>query len=121
MDNNQIKTPLDDLKIWVKSIEFSEKHLPFVFSISNFGVRDQLSRSIFSVSSNIAEGYGRYSNKDFARFLRIAVASSFEVESQLRLAKKVGLLKELDLTTAISDLCEIRKMLFGFIHHLDKS
>lgn len=121
MDNYQIKTPLDDLKIWVKSIEFSEKHLPYIFRISNFGVRDQLSRSIFSISSNIAEGYGRYSNKDFARFLRIAVASSFEAESQLRLAKKVGLLKELDLLVAVRELTEIRKMLFGFIHHLNKS
>ncbi len=47
-----------------------------------FGISSQMKRSVISISSNIAEGAGRSSDKDFMRFLDIANGSAFELESQ---------------------------------------
>lgn len=52
----------------------------------DFGLRDQIRRASVSVTSNIAEGYGRRAPRDFARFLTIASGSVAEVQSQLYLA-----------------------------------
>lgn len=48
-----------------------------------FGLKDQLTRASLSIMNNIAEGFGRHSPKDFARFLGIAKASAIEVQSML--------------------------------------
>ena len=54
------------------------------------GLCDQLQRAAVSISSNIAEGAARPSDADFAHFLDFALGSSFEVETQLKIAKNVG-------------------------------
>ncbi|MBX3458957.1 MAG: four helix bundle protein [Planctomycetes bacterium] len=46
-------------------------------------MKDQLTRASLSIMNNIAEGFGRHSSKDFARFLGIAKASAIEVQSML--------------------------------------
>jgi four helix bundle protein len=63
----------------------------------DFGMRDQLTRAALSVGSNIAEGFGRNSDKEFARYLDIAKASAMEVKSILYTAEDVGLV---DVPTA---------------------
>lgn len=55
-----------------------------------FGLVTQMRRAAVSVSSNIAEGAGRGSPSEFARFLRIAIGSVCELESQLELSRKLG-------------------------------
>ena len=55
---------------------------------------DQIQRASVSISSNIAEGCGRSSNIEFARFLEIALGSAFEVESQLILCYDLGYITE---------------------------
>ena len=68
------------LIVWQKSMDLIEK----------YALADQLRRSVISVSSNIAEGAGRASNKDYAHFLAIARGSLYEVLSQLDAAECLG-------------------------------
>jgi four helix bundle protein len=61
-----------------------------------FAVGDQLRRSALSIGANIAEGAGRQSPADYARFLSMAVASANEVENHLLVANRVGLISNAD-------------------------
>lgn len=82
----------EDLFIWQKALELSQE-IYRVTSVGlfsrDFGLRDQIRRAAVSVMSNIAEGFERYSNQDFARFLAIARGSCAEVRSQLYLARSL--------------------------------
>ena len=79
----------EEIVAWQKARELNVK----IYKITNqnkfakdYGLRDQLRRSIISVSSNIAEGFERETSKEFKRFLYIAKASIGEVRSQLYLS-----------------------------------
>ena len=61
-----------------------------------FGLTNQIRRSAISISSNIAEGCGRESSIEFARFLDLANGSAFELESQLILANDLNFLSDTD-------------------------
>ncbi len=82
-------------------------------------LRSQMIRSAMSIDANIVEGRGRRSDKELVRFLRIAVGSCYELESQLIMAKDVGFIANDDATSLIDKLVEVRKMLFGLIKYLD--
>jgi len=77
------------LKIWkqgidiVKEIYKISQKLP---SEEKFGLKSQITRAAVSIPSNIAEGSSRSSNKDFNRFLEIALGSLFELQTQIVLA-----------------------------------
>ncbi|MGB5434432.1 MAG: four helix bundle protein [Maribacter sp.] len=86
----------------------------------DFALRDQIRRASISISSNIAEGYGRASNKEFVYFLNIAQASCYEVKSQLYLAYDIQYASELEFKILYSLCDEISKTLFGLIKHLKK-
>jgi four helix bundle protein len=83
-----------------------------------YGLTAQLRRATISIVSNIAEGSGRKSNRDQARFLQMARGSVCEVECQLLLSRDIGYLKT--ATWAIlNDHCrEIGKMLNGLLRSL---
>lgn len=76
-----------------------------------FGLTSQLRRAATSIPSNIAEGAGRRTNTDFARFLDIAAGSCNEVEYQLLLALDLGYLDEPTYTPLTARLAEIRRIL----------
>ncbi len=76
-------------------------------------------RSAMSIDANIVEGSGRRSDKELVRFLRIAVGSSYELESQLIMARDVGFISNDHTTQLIDQAVEVRKMLFGLIRYLD--
>jgi len=85
-----------DLIVWQKAMDFAER----VYAIQRefpgeerFGLGDQLRRAVVSIPSNIAEGKGRGSAKDFANFLNLARGSLNEVMTQLELAKRLGYLE----------------------------
>ena len=85
-----------------------------------FGLTSQIKRSSISISSNIAEGYGRNYTKDYSRFLNIARGSLFEMQTQFQIAQNLNFINENDLTT-INDLSvEIEKMLNSLINKLNK-
>jgi len=78
-----------------------------------FGLMSQAQRSAVSIPSNIAEGSGRSSNREFARFLNIAYGSACELETQMILAQELGYVSESDLHRASNDIDEVRRMLFS--------
>lgn len=58
-----------------------------------FGLTSQIQRSVVSIPSNIAEGYGRNSTGDYIRFLQIASGSLYEFQTQLEICFRLGYLK----------------------------
>ncbi len=75
-----------------------------------FGLISQIKRCSVSVPSNIAEGAGRNSKKEFLHFLSIAHGSLMELETQLQLLSRLGLVKE-DIINPLLEICnEVRKM-----------
>ena len=75
-------------EIYTKSQEFPKEEL--------YGLTSQIRRSAVSIPSNIAEGCGRKTNKDFANFLGISLGSAFELETQLIIAKNLNFMNSDD-------------------------
>jgi four helix bundle protein len=108
-----------ELKIWqeamkiVKSVYSLTSNLP---SEEKFGLISQINRCSISIPSNIAEGSGRTSNKEFIHFLNISISSSFELETQLILAND---LFNTDSEEIIEKINELQKMIVGFKKSLE--
>ena len=86
-----------ELDIWKRSFELVEEIYVVVAGFPKeeiYGLSQQLKKAIVSVSSNIAEGCGRRTNKDFVQFLYMAFGSVREVESQLMIAGRLGYLDD---------------------------
>ena len=106
-----------DLQVWQKAMKFVEvvyfliREFP---AFERYALSDQLRRAVISVPSNIAEGNGRASNKDYAHFLSIARGSLYETMTQVELAKNLGY-----ISASIDDIevkaCELSKMLTAMI------
>lgn len=118
----EIKT-YKDLLIWQKGILLAEhayvltKDFPKdeIYSLTN-----QIKRSAVSISSNIAEGYGRNSTKSYVNFLKIARGSLYELETQLILADKFNFISDKAmLKEVLSEIEEESKMLNTFIKKVD--
>lgn len=84
-----------------------------------FGLVSQLRRAAVSVSSNIAEGFGRGSTADYMRFLRSARGSLYEIDTQLLFAVKLGYLKEDRHMAMRQQWEECSKVLAGLIKSLE--
>lgn len=86
----------------------------------NFGLRDQICRAAMSVMSNIAEGFGRFSRRDFQRFIVIARSSNAEVRSQLYVALDLGYIDEATRATLSGQCIEIDRLLSGLWSSLEQ-
>lgn len=103
-----------DLDVWKLSIEFVKN----IYQITNkfpkselFGLASQLRRAAISIPSNIAEGQGRNSSKEFKQFLGVAQGSLAEVETQLIISNEIKYLFGEYLSSLLIDLDVIRKMI----------
>ena len=82
-----------ELDVWkdsislVKEVYLLVKKLP---DSENFGLKSQISRCVVSISSNIAEGCAKDSQKDFVRFLQISLGSAFELETHFVICREVS-------------------------------
>ena len=109
------------LKVWEKAHHFTlqvyriTKTFP---SDERFGLTVQLRRSAASVPTNIAEGCGRDSERDFARFMGIAAGSASEVEYQLLLANDLNYIQDETYEELNQQVNELKKMLNSFIKKL---
>ncbi|MBT6690339.1 four helix bundle protein [archaeon] len=85
-----------------------------------YGLTSQLRRATVSISSNIAEGCGRRTSKDFVSFLYNALGSTKEVESQLLAAGELGYLDDGEVDELVKELGRVGMMLRGLIGHVSE-
>ena len=107
---------IEDLKIWQKAIELSKQVYQTVSSLPSdekYGLTSQIKRSAISISSNIAEGAGRNSNKEFKHFLSIANGSTYELQTQLILTIELNLISVNEVKSCLDLIIEIQKMNFS--------
>ena len=86
-----------------------------------YGLTQQLRRASVSVPSNISEGAGRNSQKEFIQFLYIASGSLSEVETQIIISQELNFMNEMEFRKTINEINEIRAQLFGLIKYLYKN
>jgi len=114
----------EEIKAWQEARGLAN----LVYGISNeggfakdFGLRDQLRRAAVSVGSNIAEGFARNGNREFAKFLWIAKGSIAEVQSQLYTAMDVGYISEDQFQLLYDKASYCALLLYRFIGTLRSS
>jgi four helix bundle protein len=102
-----------ELRIWQKSVDLAVK----IYQVTQdfpreeqYGLTSQVRRSAVSIPSNIAEGAGRNSRKDFNNFLGISNGSTCELDTQLIIAQRVNYLDLAVLESIQQDMAEIQRM-----------
>jgi four helix bundle protein len=98
-------------RTFVKDIYDVTRHLP---QEELYILTSQMSRAAISIPSNISEGAGRNSEKDFIRFIDISMGSAFELETQLYLCFDQNYLTENELFSVLDKVQKIQKMLYNF-------
>lgn len=114
----------EDIKAWQKARDLAKAF----YALSNtkskfsrdFGLREQIRKASVSVMSNIAEGFARKGDKEFNRFLAIALGSIAEVQSQLYVAVDLGYITKKEFHETYDTALETGKMITGFMHCLCK-
>ncbi len=109
-----------DLIVWQKSMNLVtlvyQKTSQFLKD-EIYGLTSQMRRVTVSIPSNIAEGHGRFSDKELIRFLFISLGSAAELETQLILSKNLGFLIEVDFNLLHELNTEVMKMLSALIRN----
>lgn len=107
-----------DLLIWQKSMIL----VTDIYQLTNtfpkeeiYGLTSQIRRCAVSIPSNIAEGYGRDGNKDYLKFLNIATASLFEIQTQIEIAFNLKYITELQFNNIYEASRELERMMCSFI------
>jgi four helix bundle protein len=106
-----------DLEIWKMSRVFCSSIYEIRSSFpesEKFGLTNQLRSASVFIPSNIAEGSSRTTNKDFSRFLQIALGLAYEIETQLLIAFDLKFMTENELNKLLEDLESIIKMTSKF-------
>jgi len=106
----------EKLEVWHRAVQLADEIYALTRTFpqdERFGLTSQIRRSAISVSSNIAEGCGRSSDRDFAHFLEIAYASLMEVVSQLRISLRQSLIDEAKHNSLYRAAEELARMLSG--------
>ena len=112
-----------ELLVWQRAMELACEAYAVTGRLPKeemYALGDQTRRSAISVPSNIAEGYGRNSTRDYVRFLSIARGSRYELETQLLLCVRLGYIAESDIERAIQLGTEVSKILNVMITKLSQ-
>ena len=112
-----------ELKVWKKGIEIVKTTYQLVKQVpqeERYGLISQMTRAAVSIPANIAEGSSRNSDKDYARFMQIALGSAFELQTYFVIMKEMNWINESELTNAENALEEEIKMMHGFLNTLSK-
>jgi len=111
-----------DLIAWKTAMGLAER----IYALSatlpgdeRFGLVQQLRRSAISIPSNIAEGHARGATKDFGRFISISRGSLAEVETQLEMCLRLGMLGKESVADVLASCDELGRILTGLRKSLD--
>ena len=113
-----------DLLVWQKSVDLAVKcHL-----VAKRLPRDeqpalgyQIRKSSLSMPSNVAEGFSRHSTAFYVQHLWTAHASGAELETQLIVGTRIGVVKELEAEALITDAAEVGRMINGLVRSLERA
>ena len=108
---------LKELKIWRKAIDLAVNVYEVTATFptnERYGLISQTRRAAVSISSNIAEGAGRNSAREFNNFIGIANGSSYELQTQLLIANKLNLITNETLDPLLLQIEEMQKMTYAF-------
>ena len=111
-----------DLIVWKRAMELAKAAYVLTGKLprnEDYSLTDQIRRAAISVPSNIAEGYGRTSQRDYARFLAMARGSSYELETQVLLCIEIGYIREEDTFNVLGLCKEIAKMITKILKSLE--
>ncbi len=120
MDSYKTKS-FKDLIVWKKSMELAK----LIYAVTlkfpqteQYGLVSQMRRAAVSIPSNIAEGYGRSSKKEYAQFYSISYGSLLELETQIILSTELGFINNQDFIGINNLREEVSKMLYVMISKL---
>ena len=103
-----------DLVVWKRSMELVKETYKLIRCLpkeETYALSNQVRRAVVSIPSNIAEGNGRASTKDYSRFLSMARGSKYELETQLLICVELDYLTQQQIEKAMSLSEEIGRML----------
>lgn len=110
------------LVIWQKAIDFVTDVYVLTRKFPQhevFGLSSQIQRAAISIPLNIAEGSAKSSNKDFSRFLEMAVGSSYELESAIIITHNLKYIDAELMNNSINKLTELQIMILSFKNNLE--
>jgi four helix bundle protein len=111
-----------DLKVWTKAHQLTLTIYRVTVGFPKeelYGLRSQMRRASVSIESNLAEGCGRRSNNEFARFIRIAMGSATEIECQLMIARDLGYLASETHVPVQAAVDEVKRMLNALLDRVE--
>jgi len=111
----------NNLKVWQRAYQLAlsvHRSTKFFPDYEKFGLANQMRRASTSIAINIAEGSGRTTDPDFARFLDIAMGSASELQCQIMLATDLNYLEQECRNSLRHDVQEVRRMLNSLIRKI---
>lgn len=112
-----------DLQVWTKAHQLTLELYRLSGSFPReeiYGVTSQVRRAAASVGANLAEGCGRRTSSELARFVRIAMGSASELDYHLLLCRDLGFLGDADFQRTAKKLTEVRKMMTSFLTRVEE-
>lgn len=111
-----------ELKVWQKAVDLAVKIYTVTKSFpveEKFGLVSQMRRAGVSVPSNIAEGCAKTSSKSFVNSLEVSLGESFELETQMIISERVGILDPELAKEMEADLTEVKRMIMGLKNSIE--
>jgi four helix bundle protein len=109
----------EDMDVWKKSSRLSVNIYRHLADLKDFGFKDQITRSGLSIPSNIAEGFGRATDKDKRNFLNYAKGSCAELRTQIYIGIEIGYIHAEAGSKWVKETKEISSMLTGLMKYLE--
>ncbi len=111
----------EDIIGWQKAQDYAVNIYGAFGHLKDFSFKDQVCRASISISSNIAEGFDRQSNKEFVRFLYIALGSCSETKSLTYLAHRLKYCDEEGKKSLLDQSNEISRIIHGLINSMESN
>lgn len=111
----------EDMDVWKRSSRLSVSIYRELVDLKDFGFKDQITRAGLSIPCNIAEGFGRSTDKEKRNFLNYAKGSCAELRTQVYIGMEIGYIARQVGSEWVAETTEISAMISGFMKYLSKS